>query len=99
MTGLLWAEQHGLVIVAAATNSARAVDGADVLQRGVTSRCNKLATACGVEKGQPFVKAAELLKTALWPHADVEAPVETRISVQGILCIDTLLGTSETTIW
>jgi hypothetical protein len=94
--GLWWAEQRGIAMAAVATDSARAGDGADMLQHGIISRYNRLAAACGVEKGQPVVKAAELLKSAPWPHADVEAPVEARAFIQGILCIDTLLlGTSE----
>jgi hypothetical protein len=94
--GLLWAEQHGMAMAAVATDSARVGDGADMLQRGIISRVNRLAANCGVENGQTVVHAVELLKSAPWPHAEVEAPVEGRTFVHGVLCIDSLLlGTQE----
>ena len=57
----------------------------------------KLAAACGVENGQTVAQAVELLKAAPWPHdANVEAPVERRTFVHGVLCIGSIsLGTSE----
>lgn len=94
--GLLWAEQHGMAMAAVATDSARVGDGEDMLQRGVISRVNRLAAMCGVENGQTVVQAVDLLKSAPWPHADVEAPVEGRTFVHGVLCIDSIsLGNSE----
>jgi hypothetical protein len=88
--GLPWADQHGMAMVAVATNSARAGDAADMLHRGIISRVNKLAATCGVEPGQTVAQAVELLKSAPWPHADVEAPVEERAFVDGILCIGSI---------
>jgi len=94
--GLLWAEQCGMAMAVVATASARVGDGADMLQRGIISRANSLAAKCGVIPGQSVVQAVELLKSAPWPHADVEAPVEGRAFVNGVLCIDSLLlGTPE----
>ena len=89
--GLLWAERHGMAMAAVATDSARVGDGADMFQRGVISRVNRIAAMCGVKNGQTVVQAAELLKTAPWPHADVQPPVEGRTFIHGVLCIDSLL--------
>lgn len=88
--GLPWADQHGMAMAAVATDSARAGDAADMLHRGIISRVNKLAAKCGVETGQTVAQAVELLKSAPWPHADVEAPVEERAFVDGILCIGSI---------
>src|SRR5271169_2298837 len=41
--GLPWAEQHGMAMVTVATDSARVGDAADMLQRGIISRGNRLA--------------------------------------------------------
>ncbi len=90
VSGLLWAEQHGMAMAAVATDSARVGDGADTLQRGILSRVNKLAAMCRVESGQTVVQAVELLKSAPWPHADVEAPVVGRTFIHGVLCIDSI---------
>ena len=96
ISGLLWAEQHGMAMAAVATNSARVGDGADMLQRGIISRVNRLAAKCGVENGQTVVQAVVLLKSAPWPHAAAEAPVERRTFIHGVLCIDSVsFGKSE----
>lgn len=88
--GLPWAEQHGMAMAAVATDSARAGDAADMLQRGIISRVNGLAANCGVEGGQTVAQAAELLKSAPWPHAAVEAPAVARTFMDGVLCIDSI---------
>jgi hypothetical protein len=94
--GLLWAEQHGMAMAAVATDSARVGDGADMLKRGIISRVNGLAAKCGVESGQTVVQAVELLKSAPWPHADAEPPVEGRTFIHGVLCMDSIsLGKPE----
>jgi hypothetical protein len=81
-------------MAAVATESARVA--ADMLQRGIISRVNRLAAMCGVENGQTVVQAVELLKSAPWPHADVEAPVVVRTFIHSVLCIDSIsLGNSE----
>ena len=94
--GLPWAEQHGMAMAAVATDSARVGDAADMLQRGIISRVNGLAATCGVETGQTVVQAVVLLKSAPWPHAAAEAPVEERTVIDGVLCIDSIsFGTPE----
>ncbi len=90
VSGLPWAEQHGMAMAAVATDSARAGDAADMLYRGIISRANKLAATCGVKTGQTVAQAVELLKSAPWPHAEVEAPVEKRSFVGDILCIGSI---------
>jgi hypothetical protein len=90
VSGLLWADQDGMAMAAVATDSARVGDAEDMLHRGIISRVNKLAATCGVETGQAVAQAVELLKSAPWPHADVEAPVEERAFVDGILCIGSI---------
>jgi len=90
ISGLPWADEHGMAMAAVATESARAGDAEDMLDRGIISRVNKLAAKCGVETGQTVAQAVELLKSASWPHADAEAPTEERIFIDGILCIGSL---------
>lgn len=68
VSGLLWAEQHGMAMAAVATDSARVGDGADMLERGIISRANGIAAKCGVENGHTVVHAVVLLKSAPWPH-------------------------------
>lgn len=89
--GLRWADDHGMAMAAVATDSARVGDSADMLQRGIISRANRIATMRGVLKGQTVKEAVELLRSAPWPHADVEAPFEGRTFLHGFLCIDSLL--------
>ena len=97
VSGLPWANQHGMAMAAVATDSARVGDAADMLKRGIISRANRLAATCGVENGQTVAQAVELLKSAPWPHdADVVAPVERRTFIHGVLCIGSIsLATSE----
>jgi hypothetical protein len=96
--GLAWAERHGMAMAAVATASARIGDGADMLRRGLISRANALATACGVKVGQRVADAVELLKAASWPHAEPEALAEGRTVIDGIVCVDSIsLGDSRDT--
>ena len=96
VSGLLWAEQHGMAMAAVATDSARVGDGADMLQRGIISRVNGIAAKCGVENGHTVVQAVVLLKSAPRPHAAAEAPAERRTVIDGVLCIDSVsFGTPE----
>ena len=88
--GLPWADRRGMAMAAVAADSARVGDAADMLKRGIISRANKLATTCGVEKGQTVAQAVELLKSAPWPHADVEKPAVERTFVHGVLSIDSI---------
>jgi hypothetical protein len=93
--GLPWAERHGMAMAAVATASARIGDGADMLRRGVISRANALAAACGVRPGQAVADAVEHLKAAKWPHAKAEALAEGRVLVHGFVCLDSIsLGDS-----
>jgi hypothetical protein len=68
VSGLAYADKLGMAMAAVATASARIGDGQDLHQRGIISRANALATACGVTPGMSCKDAAELLKTAPWPH-------------------------------
>lgn len=96
VSGLLWAQRHGMAMAAVAADSARVGDGADMLQRGIISRVNGFAATCGVENGHTVVEAVVLLKSAPWPHAAAEAPVETRTVIDGVLCLDSIsFGKSE----
>lgn len=96
VSGLAWADRHGMAMAAVAADSARVGDGADMLQRGTISRVNELAATCGVEIGHTVVQAVVLLKSAPWPHAAAEAPEERRTVIDGVLCIDSIsFGTPE----
>jgi hypothetical protein len=96
VSGLLWAERHGMAMAAVATDSARVGDGADMLQRGIISRVNGFAARCGVENGHTVLQAVVLLKSAPWPHATAEAPAERRTVIDGVLCMDSVsFGTPE----
>lgn len=90
VSGLLWAAHHGMAMAAVATSSARVGDSADMLERGIISRANAIAAACGVEAGHTVVHAAVLLKSAPWPHAAAEAPAERREIIDGVVCIDSV---------
>jgi hypothetical protein len=49
-----------------------------------------------VENGHTVVQAVVLLKSAPWPHAAAEAPVERRTVIDGVLCMDSVsFGTPE----
>ena len=90
VSGLAWAEQYGMAMAAVTTDSARVGDAADMLERGIISRFNKLAATCGVRSGQTVVQAVELLKSAPWPHANAEEPPHHREVIHGVLCIDSI---------
>src|SRR5204863_9903520 len=59
VSGLAWAQTHGMAMAAVLSGSARIGDGADMLRRGLISRANPLAEACGVVPGQSVAEAAE----------------------------------------
>ena len=90
VSGLAWAEAHGMAMAAVLSDSARIGDGADMLRRGVISRANALAAACGVVPGQSVSEAAERLKAAPWPHAKPEPLTEGRAMAGRILCVDSI---------
>jgi len=88
VAGLVYADRLGMAMAAVATASARIGDGQDLQARGVISRANALAAACGVAPGMGCREAAELLRSAPWPHAVPPPKGEDRHVVEGIACID-----------
>ena len=69
ISGLAYAERHGMAMATVDAFSARIGDGDDMFRRGTISHANALALAAGVEPGMPCAAAAALLETAPWPHA------------------------------
>jgi hypothetical protein len=90
VSGLAWAQTHGMAMAAVLSSSARIGDGEDMLRRGVISRANALARACGVVPGQSAAEAAERLKAAPWPHAQPASLAEGRSLAGDILCVDSI---------
>ena len=90
VSGLAWAQSHGMAMACALSGSARIGDGADMQRRGIISRANPLAADCGVKPGQPVAEAAELLKAAPWPHAEPAPLTESRTMAGRILCVDSI---------
>ena len=94
VSGLPYADGLGMAMAAVATASARIGDGSDLLARGIISRANRLAAACGVGPGMSCREAAELLKKAPWPHTMPPAQGETRREIDSpssrrpIVCVD-----------
>src|SRR5207253_11365978 len=74
-----------------ATASARIGDGQDLFSRGIISRANALAAACGVMPGMACKDAAELLKTAPWPHAERSEEHTSELQSRGHLVCRLLL--------
>jgi hypothetical protein len=90
VSGLPWAEAHGMAMAAVLSSSARIGDGEDMLRRGIISRANAIAAACGVVPGQSAMEAVERLKSAPWPHAR-PAPLTEGRSVAGrVVCVDSI---------
>ena len=90
VSGLPWAHAHGMAMAAVLSDSARIGDGEDMLRRGVISRANPLAVACGVVPGQSVAEAAELLKAAPWRRAKPAPLSEGRFMAGQILCVDSI---------
>ncbi len=90
VSGLAWAERHGMAMAAVAAASARIGDGASMLRRGIISRANAQAVACGVAAGQTVAEAAERLKAAPWPHRKPEPLTEGRALAGRIVCVDSI---------
>lgn len=88
VSGLAYADKLGMAMAAVATVSARIGDGTDLHERGIISRANGLAAACGVVPGMLVREAAELLKQAPWPHTMPPAKGESRYMVEGAACVD-----------
>ena len=83
-----------MAMAAVATASARIGEGEDMMRRGIVSRANALAAACGVAPGQTCAEAAERLKAAPWPHrappakAEGRSVFEAKAGRRKIVCID-----------
>ncbi len=90
ISGLPWAEAHGMAMAAVATDSARIGDAHDMLARGRISRANGIAESCGVTAGQAVAHAVELLGRAPWPPADPAPLAEGRYVVDEVVCLDSL---------
>lgn len=91
IAGVAALESVGMAAAAADCATARIGDGADTLSRGVISRANKLAAACGVAPGMPVRDAAVRLTQAPQPQGTLASPGEGRFEVQpGIWAIDSV---------
>jgi hypothetical protein len=88
VSGLAFSDSIGMAMAAVSTGSARIGDGQDLYGRGIISRVNARASACGVVQGMSCRQAAELLKVAPWPHTPPPPKGEDRHWLQGIACID-----------
>ncbi len=78
VAGIAALEAVGMAAAAADCATARIGDGADTLGRGVVSRVNALAAACGVVPGMPVRDAAVLLARAPTPRGTLASPGEGR---------------------
>lgn len=70
VAGLAYLDAIGMAAAAVAHASARIGDGADTLERGVVSRVNASAAACGVTPGMTCRDAAARLRAAPAPRGD-----------------------------
>jgi hypothetical protein len=92
--GLALAQELGMAMAAIDASSARIGDAEDMMRRGIVSRVNALAAACGVAPGQTCAEAAERLKAAPWPHrapparAEGRSVFEAKAGRRKIICID-----------
>jgi hypothetical protein len=88
VSGLPYAEKLGMAMVALATESCRIGDAQDQYARGIVSRANAQAIACGVTIGMSCKDAAERMKTAPWPHTMPPPKQEQRYLEGKIVCLD-----------
>jgi hypothetical protein len=103
VSGLAFAETLGMAMAAVATATARIGVAQDLYTRGVISRANGPAAACGVVPGMPCREAAERLTAAPWPHRPPPAQGEGRYLIdvaagkEAIVCIDStsMLGSED----
>jgi hypothetical protein len=87
-----------LGIPAAALTGAAIGDGADCAARGVVSRLNAAASACGVVAGMPAARAAALLPARPARHHPAPAAAEARhVLAPGVLALDSagLIGPAD----
>ena len=78
VAGLPWLEAIGIAAAAVAHTSARIGDGVDMLARGIISRANRIAQACGVQPGTSCADAAARLLAAPAGQGPVPAYEEGR---------------------
>jgi hypothetical protein len=88
VSGLAYAEDLGMAMVALATESCRIGDAQDQFARGIVSRANGRAAACGVTPGMACKEAVERLKDAAWPHRLPPPKKEDRHPVGRVVCLD-----------
>jgi hypothetical protein len=74
VAGIAALETIGMAAAAADCATARIGDGADTLARGVVSRLNALAAACGVAPGMPVRDAAVRMTQAPVPRNVLASP-------------------------
>ena len=84
VAGLAYLEAIGMAAAAVAHASARIGDGADTLARGIVSRVNAKAAACGVAAGMPARDAAERLRAAPAPQSPAPPYQEGRHLLQSV---------------
>lgn len=82
VAGLAALAQIGMAAAAADCATARIGDGADTLARGVVSRVNRLAAACGVVPGMPVRDAAVRMTQAPRPRGVLDSPGEGRFRLR-----------------
>ncbi len=105
VAGLALAQELGMAMAAVDSASARIGEAEDMMRRGIVSRANALAAACGVAPGQTCAEAAERLKAAPWPHRAPPARAEdagrsvfeAKAGQRKIVCIDsaTMIATED----
>ena len=78
VAGLPWLEAIGIAAAAVAHTSACIGDGVDMLARGIVSRANRIAKACGVQPGMSCADAAARLLAAPAGQGSVPAYEEGR---------------------
>lgn len=91
VAGLALLESAGIAAAAVGHASARIGDGADVLARGVVSRCNAPAARCGVRIGQRCHDAAVRLCTAPLSGSELPPQEEGRYALaDGVVGCDSI---------
>ena len=88
VSGLRYAEALGMAMVALATASCRIGDAEDQFARGIVSRANAQAAACGVTAGMSCKDAVERLTSAPWPHRLPPPKQEDRHVIDKVVCLD-----------
>jgi hypothetical protein len=91
VAGLALLEAAGMAAAAVGHASARIGDAADVLSRGIISRANRMAAACGVHAGQKCRDAAVQLTAAPMPGGSVPPQAEGRHALaRGVVGCDSI---------